>query len=47
MPETTKEVPKELVKLVDRVLCYHPKPTSKAAKRRERKRKKAATGRDA
>ena len=41
MPETTKEVPKELAAVVDRVLHYHPKPVSKKAKKRGQKQKKA------
>jgi hypothetical protein len=41
MPETTKEVPKELAAVVDAVLRYRPKPTSAAGKKRKRKAKKA------
>lgn len=41
MPETTNEVPKALEAMVDMVLCYHPKPTSIAQKKRKRKQKKA------
>jgi hypothetical protein len=33
------EVPEELNKIVDKVLAYRPKPKSKGAKKRTRKKK--------
>lgn len=33
------DVPEELNKIVDKVLAYRPKPKSKAAKKRTRKKK--------
>lgn len=38
----TKEVPSELNRIADVVLNYHPKPKTKAAKKRARKAKKKA-----
>jgi hypothetical protein len=35
-----KDVPEELDKIVDKVLAYRPKPKSKAAKKRVRKKTK-------
>ena len=35
----THEVPEELNRIVDKVLAYRPKPKSKAAKKRTRKKK--------
>jgi hypothetical protein len=34
------KLPDELNAIVDKVLAYHPKPKSKAAKKRRRKRNK-------
>lgn len=36
------KIPPELDRIADKVLAYHPKPKSKAAKRRNRKRQRAA-----
>ena len=35
----THEVPEELNQIVDKVLAYRPKPKSKGAKKRTRKKK--------
>jgi hypothetical protein len=35
-----KDVPEELDRIVDKVLAYRPKPKSKAAKKRTRKKSK-------
>ena len=36
----TPEVPDDLNRIVDKVLAYRPKPKSKSAKKRVRKKKK-------
>jgi hypothetical protein len=36
----TPEIPDELNRIVDKVLAYRPKPKSKGAKKRVRKKKK-------
>jgi hypothetical protein len=36
--------PKELDRVLDKVLAYRPKPKSEAAKKRQQKRKKAERG---
>jgi hypothetical protein len=38
------KVPKELDAIADKVLAYRPKPKSKPAKKRARKKKKADRG---
>lgn len=35
------KTPPDLDRIVDQVLNYHPKPKTKAAKRREKRRKRA------
>lgn len=45
-PNFTWIVPPGLDKIADEILAYHPKPKTKAAKRRARRNKRAAKAKD-